>query len=107
MAKKFNQLREKMSAESQGRARVKTQVMATDMALAELRQAFNLSQEEMANVMKLKQPAISKIEKNTDMFISTLRRYVEAMGGKLDITARFDDEEIRISQFEELHQGNT
>jgi transcriptional regulator with XRE-family HTH domain len=105
MAKKFKQLKKKMSAEAQERAQIKTQVMATDMALAELRQAFNLSQEEMANVMKLKQPAISKIEKNTDMFISTLRRYIEAMGGELNITARFDDQEIRISQFEELHRG--
>ena len=74
--------------------------LTTEMALAELRQAFELSQEDMASVMQLKQPAVSKIETNKDMFVSTLRRYIEAMGGELNITARFDDQVIRISQFE-------
>jgi len=104
MAKKFKQLKEKMSPEAQKRARVKTEVMMQEMMLAEIRQAVDLSQEEIANVMKLQQPAVSKIEKNTDMYISTLRRYIEALGGELDITARFNDNEIHISQFEQLHR---
>ena len=104
MAKKFNELREKMSPESQGRARLKANVMMKKLMLAELRQALELSQEDMANAMNLKQPAISKIEKNTDMFISTLRRYIEAMGGELDISAKFDDREFHINLFEDLQK---
>jgi transcriptional regulator with XRE-family HTH domain len=103
MTKKFKQLKEKMSQEAQKRARIKTEVMLQEMMLAEVRQAVELSQEEMANVMNLQQPAISKIEKNTDMYISTLRRYIEALGGELDITARFNGKKVRINQFEQLH----
>ena len=103
MAKKFKQLKEKMSPEAQKRARIKTEVMLQEMMLAEVRQAIELSQEDMANAMNLQQPAISKIEKNTDMYISTLRRYIEALGGELDITARFNGKKVRINQFEQLH----
>ncbi len=100
MAKKLKQLEEKMSPESLSRSQAKAEAMMTAMALAELRQALKLSQEDIAAAMKINQPAVSKIEKNTDMFINTLRRYIEAMGGELDITARFNDREIRINQFE-------
>jgi hypothetical protein len=46
------------------------------------------------------------MERRTDMYISTLRSYIEAMGGKLDIIARFPDGKVHINQFEEieLHQ---
>ena len=104
MAKAFKQLREKLSPERQARAQAKTNIMLTEMALNELRQAFELSQEEIAKRLKVNQPAISKIEKNTDMYISTLRRFIEAMGGELDITARFNNKQIRINQFEDIRR---
>ena len=104
MAKAFKQLREKMTPERQARAQAKTSAMLADMALNELRQALDLSQEEMAKILKVKQPAISKIEKNTDMYISTLRRYIKALGGELEISARFNNEQININQFEDLHR---
>jgi predicted transcriptional regulator len=107
MAKPFKQLRDKMSPERQVRAQAKTNVMLEEMALNELRQAFKLSQEEMANRLNVKQPAISKIEKNTDMYISTLRRFIEAMGGELDISARFNNELIHINQFKDIHKITT
>jgi hypothetical protein len=43
---------------------------------------------------------VSKIEKRTDMYVSTLRRYIEAMGGQLDVVARFPDGDVRITQFQ-------
>jgi transcriptional regulator with XRE-family HTH domain len=104
MAKAFKKLREKLSPERQFRAQTKTNVMLTEMALNELRQACELSQEEIAKILNVKQPAISKIEKNTDMYISTLRRFIEAMGGELDISARFNNQHIRINQFEDIHK---
>ncbi len=57
-------------------------------SLKELRRLSKLSQAKMAEVLKISQPAVSKIEKQTDMYLSTLRGYVEAMGGEMDIVIR-------------------
>jgi predicted transcriptional regulator len=50
------------------------------MALDELRAALDLTEEQLADVLRVKQAAISKVERRSDMFISTLRRIIEAMG---------------------------
>ena len=102
MARPFSTLREAMPARSRRRAGIKARAMLRDMALTELRQARRLSQEELATTLQIKQAAISKMEKRTDMYLSTLRRFIEAMGGKLDIVARFPEGRVRISQFEKL-----
>src|SRR5919201_580259 len=57
-------------------------------SLRELRKAVGKAQAEIAASLKIKQPSISKIEKQTDMYLSTLRSYVEAMGGELDLIVR-------------------
>ena len=49
------------------------------------------------------QAAVAKIEKRTDMYVSTLRRFIEAMGGELDIVARFPDREVHIRNFGDLN----
>jgi len=105
MAKSFKTLKEKMSPESLARANQKAQEMLEAMPLQELRQARLLSQEQLAKALHLKQPSISKLEKRTDMYISTLRSVVKAMGGDLEIVARFPDGSVRINQFEELDTG--
>ncbi len=102
MAKNFKTLREKMSPEAQARSREKAAAMLKEMPLAELRQARQYSQEELAAALDIKQPAVAKIEKRADMYISTMRRFVEAMGGQLEIKAWFPDGEVRIDQFKEL-----
>ena len=102
MARPFSTLRDSMPARSRRRAGIKAREMLRDMALTELRQARRLSQEELATTLQIKQAAISKMEKRTDMYLSTLRRFIEAMGGKLDIVARFPEGQVRISQFEKL-----
>jgi len=76
--------------------------MLNKMALSELRQARLLSQEEIAASLRINQAAVSKMEKRTDMYLSTLRRFIEAMGGKLEIVARFPEGEVRVNQFEKL-----
>jgi hypothetical protein len=53
-------------------------------------------------VLRTKQGSVSKLEHRTDMYISTLRSYVEAMGGQLEIVARFPDGSVKISKFEDL-----
>ena len=102
MAKKFRDLRAKMSPKSQAKANEKAQDLLSSLPLAELRQAMLLSQEQLAAELNVRQPAVAKMEKKTDMYISTLRRFIEALGGQLDIRAHFPDGDVRINQFSDL-----
>ncbi|KAB2680962.1 XRE family transcriptional regulator [Brucella pseudintermedia] len=56
--------------------------------LRELRQITGKAQEDIAMALNVKQPSVSKIEKQADMYLSTLRGYVEAIGGKLELTVK-------------------
>ena len=76
--------------------------MLDSMPLQELRHARNLSQEQLAQTLSVKQAAVSKLEKRTDMYISTLRNFIKAMGGDLEIIATFPDGSVQISQFENI-----
>jgi predicted XRE-type DNA-binding protein len=105
MVKKFSNLRSKMKPDARERANLMAQSMLAEMPLNELRQARGLSQKMLAEVLHVQQPAIAKIEKRTDMYLSTLRSHIEAMGGELDIVARFPDGSVKISNFSDL--GNT
>ncbi len=102
MAKKFADLRAQMKPESRARAEAKAQAMLAEMPLNELRQARGLSQKMLADVLHVQQPSIAKIEKRTDMYISTLRSHIEAMGGQLEVVARFPDGAVKISNFSDL-----
>jgi transcriptional regulator len=104
MAKSFNILRKKMSKEAQKKAQKKTELLLSEMPLQELRQAHHLSQERLAEILHTKQANISRIERRTDMYISTLRSYIEAMGGELDITAKFPDGVVHVNQFREIEK---
>jgi DNA-binding XRE family transcriptional regulator len=68
-------------------------LLAEEMTLQELRRAREMTQVRMAKNLGVAQKQISEIEKRTDMHISTLRRSVEAMGGKLSLIAEFPDRE--------------
>jgi DNA-binding XRE family transcriptional regulator len=102
MSKKYSDLRARMSTESQVRAKSKAQAMLAEMPLQELRQARGLSQKKLAEILHVQQPSIAKLEKRTDMYLSTLRNHIEAMGGELDIIARFPDGAVKIINFSEL-----
>ncbi len=102
MATKFAELRAKMAPESQVRIEAKAQELLTEMPLNELRQARGLSQKVLAEVLHVQQPSIAKLEKRTDMYISTLRSHIEAMGGQLEVIARFPDGAVKISNFAEI-----
>ena len=66
--------------------------------LGELRRARRLTQETLAETLGMSQSEVSKVERRTDLYVSTLRRYVEAMGGELQIFARFPNGEVEIIQ---------
>ncbi|PIX98185.1 MAG: transcriptional regulator [Hydrogenophilales bacterium CG_4_9_14_3_um_filter_63_34] len=84
MARKFSELRARMSpeAQAQAQARAEAQAMLAEMPLNELRQARGLLQMMLADVLHVQQPLIAKMEKRADMYLSTLRSPIEAMGGQ-------------------------
>lgn len=98
----FNALRSTMPAARRERNAAATRESLREMALRELRLARKKSQEELAAVLSVGQPAVAKMEQRTDMYVSNLRRYVEALGGELVITARFEDSDITIRNFADL-----
>jgi DNA-binding XRE family transcriptional regulator len=102
MARKFAELEAKMSPESRSRSDKRYRELLKEMPLEQLRNARRLTQVQLAEAMHVDQSAVSRIEKRTDMYISTLANFIEAMGGKLEIRAIFPDGEARISQFKEL-----
>ena len=75
--------------------------MRAEYPLYELRRARGLSQECIAKTLNVSQANVSKIEKRTDMYISTLRSHIRAMGGDLEIKAKFPDGEVLINVFAE------
>ena len=105
MAKKFSDLHAKMKPQAQKRAAAMAQTMLDEMPLKELRQARGLSQKMLAELLQVQQPSIAKIEKRTDMYLSTLRSLIEAMGGELDVVARFPDGTVKISHFSDLDKA--
>jgi ribosome-binding protein aMBF1 (putative translation factor) len=107
MAKKFSDLMAAtMSPESITRANASTKKMREEMPLNELRQARGLSQKALAAVLHVEQPAIAKLERRTDMYLSTLRSHIEAMGGVLEIVAKFPDGAVRIQTFTKLESAD-
>lgn len=105
MAKNFSNLRAKMTPASRARSDVIAQRLLREMPLHELRLALNLTQEELASVLQVNQAAISKMERRTDMYISTLARFIEAMGGTLEVRAQFPDGEVKIISLEGLRSS--
>jgi len=73
-----------------------------EMPLEELRAARELTQTSLAKILEVGQSEVSKIEKRTDMYVSTLASYVKAMGGELEICAVFPDGKVKINQFEDI-----
>jgi DNA-binding XRE family transcriptional regulator len=67
------------------------QLLAEEMSLRELRRAHKLTQERIAETLGIGQDQVSRLEQRSDLLISTLRSYVEAMGGRLTLIAEFPD----------------
>jgi predicted XRE-type DNA-binding protein len=102
MAHKFKELQRKMSVERRARVEERVREAIKEMALDELRTAREFTQAELSQVLRVDQGSISRLERRTDMYIGTLRRYIEAMGGSLQIRAVFPDGEVQIKQFEDV-----
>ena len=100
MAKSFRTLRDKMAPERRTQNEQRATEMLVELALQELRKSHHLTQEQVAEMMQMNQAAISKMERQNDIYVSTLRRFVSALGGELKLVASFPDKEVVISQFD-------
>lgn len=105
----FTEIRDKASEDSEreierahARAALNMEIAAYEATLAELRRARGVTQQQLAKALELTQPQVSRVEHRTDVLLSTLRSYVEALGGELIVTARFPDQDAVEVTFDEL-----
>jgi transcriptional regulator with XRE-family HTH domain len=91
MAKKWDDLKKKMAPAARARVNARVRATLASMPLAEIRKAVGMTQAELAEHLDAGQGSVSKIERAADMYLSTLRKYVEALGGELHLTAQFPD----------------
>jgi predicted XRE-type DNA-binding protein len=98
----FRELLGPMPPHRQRRIENRFQKSLAAMPLDQLRKAQQMAQLQLAEILGVNQGEVSKIEHRSDICVSTLAEYIEAMGGRLEIRAVFKDREVRITQFEEL-----
>jgi predicted transcriptional regulator len=96
--KSFSKLRAPIDADPVRRARVEEvkHAMREALALAELRESRQVTQQKLAEALNVTQANVSRVEHQDDLYLSTLRGYVEALGGELQIRAVFDDETVDL-----------
>ena len=97
--KPWKELTKEFSPERRRRIDEMTNKLIAEMPLHELRRARSLTQQDLAEALNVNQPAVSKMEQRTDAYISSLRSYIEAVGGRLKITAEFPEGEVGITNF--------
>ncbi len=98
----FSDLTKRFTPAQRARIEEKKQTLRAEMALHELRQARRITQAQLARTLGVGQPSIAKLEKRADVYVSNLRTYIEAMGGQLQIIARFPDGAVEITNFTEI-----
>ena len=102
MTRKFSDQTKKMSAKDRAEIKTRSKKLLAELPLEQLRSARSLTQTNMAQILGVNQSAISKIEKRTDMYLSTLRSFIQAMGGELEIRAVFPEGCVRINRLGKL-----
>ena len=102
----FSELTKDFSTERLQRIDDIVQELSAEMPLRELRRARSLTQLELAELMGVQQPAVARLERRADMYVSSLRSYVEAVGGRLKIIAEFPDGEVNITGFAGLDDSS-
>lgn len=100
MAKSFDDLVKRTTTKrTRDRALAQTKELIAEVPVGELRQLVGKSQRELAEIIGIKQPSLAKLEKQSDMQISTLQKIIEALGGELDLVARFPKGAVKIGRF--------
>ena len=101
----FSTLTKECTPERRRRIEAKKAELRAAMPLHELRQAQVMTQKALSEILAVNQPAIAKMERRTDMYVSTLRSYIEALGGRLKIVAEFPEGEVAITNFSDAGDG--
>jgi DNA-binding transcriptional regulator YiaG len=102
MAKNFRELRAGMSAAAKAVSAAEHRRLVEEMSLHQLRKARELTQAKIAGDLHMGQGDVSKLERRTDMYVSTLASYLQAVGADLEIRAVFPDgRAVKITQFAE------
>jgi DNA-binding XRE family transcriptional regulator len=99
MAGKYAELRAKMSPAARARSEAQYARLKKEMPLHELREARQITQEQLAAALNVGQAAVSRMERRADVYVSTLRSVVKAMGGRLEINAVFPEGKVEIKSF--------
>jgi predicted XRE-type DNA-binding protein len=108
MAKSFDELVQRTTTKKTRQlAATRTRELLGELLLSEIRERAGKSQRQVAEVLGIKQPSLSKLEKQSDMQISTLRRIVNALGGELEVVARFPEGTVKIGQFNQANRAGT
>lgn len=96
--RKFSELSRTVVADPERAQRVAAMEAAIEHALllGEIREQRSLSQSDLADVLGMSQARVSQVENQNDLYLSTLKRYIEALGGELELAAVFDGERIEI-----------
>ena len=102
MPETFQELRGKMSSRAREVSDAEYRRLVEEMSLLQLRKARELTQTKIAAELQLGQGDVSKLERRTDMYVSTLASYLHAVGADLEIRAVFPDgRAVKITQFAE------
>ncbi|HUY93739.1 MAG TPA: XRE family transcriptional regulator [Terracidiphilus sp.] len=91
-----------MSPEARERANKRAAQILAEMPLQQLRNAREMTQTRLAELLEMDQGNVSKLEQRTDMYLSTLRSYVQALGGELEIRAVFPEGDVKIDLLNKL-----
>ncbi len=101
MAKSFDTLvKRTTSKRTRERASRRARELLQELLLSEIREMTGKSQQQVAKAIGIKQPSLSKLERQSDMQVSTLRKIVKALGGELEVIARFPNRTVKIEQFD-------
>jgi len=92
----FKDVYAKLPKHVQDKAQARYQKLSREMLLRELRESLKLTQAQVARRAGLKTPNVSRLERQSEMQLATLRKVVSALGGKLEIVARFKDTAVKI-----------
>lgn len=95
----WSEIRNRMHDSPEARAKIDEgkRIMDTIMTLHQLREQMGVSQEALARAWETSQANVSKIERKDDLYLSSIRRYVEALGGEMEVHAVFPDQTIELS----------
>jgi transcriptional regulator with XRE-family HTH domain len=100
MAKPFSTLTKGFSKTRKARIEKETKLLKMEYGLlSDLRKDQDITQKELSEILEIRQSAISKLESQDDVMVKTLEKYIQALGGELEVRAKFPDKTVTLKQF--------